>query len=106
MTDIAAHLERVLTDDAFRQRLRAHGPQQAAKFSWQRTAQDTLDFFAKAVDAAEMARKTHAGESSADGSHAEATWQQRYASRLKALTVRLASELALVADPPAHRTHE
>lgn len=98
VTDIAAHLERVLTDDAFRQRLRAHGPQQAAKFSWQRTAQDTLDFFAKAVDAAEMARKTHAGESSADGSHAEATWQQRYASRLKALTVRLASELALVAD--------
>ena len=52
VTDIAAHLERVLTDDAFRQRLRAHGPQQAAKFSWQRTAQDTLNFFARAVDAA------------------------------------------------------
>ena len=95
---IAAHLERVLTDDAFRQRLQAHGPQQAAKFSWQRTAKDILDFFAKAVEAAEMARATRAGESSADGPHAEATWQQRYVSRLKALTVRLASELALVAD--------
>ena len=42
-----------------------------------------------------MARTPWAGESSADGPHAEATWQQRYASRLKALTVRLASELAL-----------
>ena len=34
VTDIATHIERVLTDDAFRQRLQAHGPRQAAKFSW------------------------------------------------------------------------
>ena len=39
VTDITAHLERVLTDGAFRQCLQEHGPRQAAKFSWQRTAQ-------------------------------------------------------------------
>lgn len=39
---IAAAIERLLQDSALRERLRAAGPEQAKKFSWQRTAEGTL----------------------------------------------------------------
>jgi glycosyltransferase involved in cell wall biosynthesis len=39
---LAKALEHVLTDAALRQRLKTQGLQQAARFSWQRTAQETL----------------------------------------------------------------
>ncbi len=97
VTDITAHLERVLTDDAFRLRLQEHGPQQAAKFSWQKTARDTLDFFEATVDTMNAGR-AEGGEFSGIESNAETTWQQRYELRLKAVVVRLVDELALVAD--------
>ena len=101
VTDITAHLERVLTDGAFRQCLQEHGPRQAAKFSWQRTAQDALAFFEKTVDAVNPvgAGVAEGGEPSDTESSGETTWQQRYESRLQALVVRLVDELAQVADP-------
>jgi glycosyltransferase involved in cell wall biosynthesis len=40
--DIRAALEELLTDDAKRTELAARGPEQAAKFSWRRTAEETL----------------------------------------------------------------
>ena len=39
---IAAAIERLLQDSALRDRLRAEGPEQAKKFSWERTAEGTL----------------------------------------------------------------
>jgi len=39
---IAAKIAEVLTDDALQQRLRAHGAQQAKRFSWDATAQRTV----------------------------------------------------------------
>jgi alpha-1,3-rhamnosyl/mannosyltransferase len=40
--DIRAALEELLTDDAKREALAARGPAQAARFSWRRTAEQTL----------------------------------------------------------------
>jgi glycosyltransferase involved in cell wall biosynthesis len=40
--DIARALERVITDRALRDELRARGFVQAAKFSWERAARETL----------------------------------------------------------------
>jgi glycosyltransferase involved in cell wall biosynthesis len=40
--DIRSALEELLTDDAKRAELAARGPAQAARFSWRRTAEDTL----------------------------------------------------------------
>ena len=45
--EIKAKLEQVLTDQAFAQRLRAHAPVQAAKFSWKHTAEQALAFLSK-----------------------------------------------------------
>ena len=45
--DISAKLEHVLTDQAFAQRLRAHGSVQSAKFSWQHTADQALHFLSR-----------------------------------------------------------
>ncbi len=42
VSSIAAGLKQGLTDAGLRQRLRVAGPQQAAKFSWQRCAEQTL----------------------------------------------------------------
>ena len=39
---ITSAIERVLTDGSFRERLRAHGVEQANKFSWNETAQRTI----------------------------------------------------------------
>lgn len=43
--DIAAKLQRVLTDAGFRQQLREHGLSQAKKFTWQACAKKTLAAF-------------------------------------------------------------
>ena len=100
VTDITAHLERVLTDGMFRQCLQEHGPRQAAKFSWQRTAQDALDFFKTTADAVNPINAIAAEGSKPSGTEpsGQTTWQQRYESRLQALVARLADELALVAN--------
>ena len=37
--DIAAGLERLYTDEALRQRLKAAGPKRAAQFTWERSAE-------------------------------------------------------------------
>jgi glycosyltransferase involved in cell wall biosynthesis len=47
--DIAAATEEVLSDQALRERLRAEGPAQARKFSWARTASETLRTYELAV---------------------------------------------------------
>lgn len=44
--DLTHGLERVLTDDALRARLRAAGPRQAARFSWDDIAQTVADALA------------------------------------------------------------
>ena len=46
---IAAAIERLLQDSALRDRLRAAGPEQAKKFSWQRTAEGTLASYERAL---------------------------------------------------------
>lgn len=48
---LAAALERALADDALRARLRALAPAQAARFSWRRTAELTLDVYRSVLDA-------------------------------------------------------
>ena len=40
--DMAATLLRVIDDEAFRRDLAARGPGQAARFSWDRTASETV----------------------------------------------------------------
>jgi glycosyltransferase involved in cell wall biosynthesis len=47
--DMAANIEIVLNDASLRQELIAKGRQQAAKFSWQRMAKQTLDVFQQAL---------------------------------------------------------
>ena len=49
--EIKAKLEQVLTDQAFAQKLRDHAPVQAAKFSWQHTAEQALAFSAETAEA-------------------------------------------------------
>jgi glycosyltransferase involved in cell wall biosynthesis len=46
---IAAAIERLLEDDGLRERLRKAGPAQAAKFSWARTADGTLESYRRAL---------------------------------------------------------
>ena len=46
---IAAAIRRLLDDEALRERLRAAGPAQAAKFSWARTAEGTLESYRRAL---------------------------------------------------------
>ncbi len=47
--EIAAALERVLADDALRKRMRSDGLAQAARFSWDRTAELTLASYRRAL---------------------------------------------------------
>jgi len=47
---IAAVIERLLDDEALRERLRAAGPPQAAKFSWARTAEATRGSYERALE--------------------------------------------------------
>ena len=47
----AASLERVLSDDAFRDDLRERGPRQAAQFSWERAACQTVEVYEAAAHA-------------------------------------------------------
>jgi glycosyltransferase involved in cell wall biosynthesis len=49
---IAAAIERLLADPAEAQRLRARGIEQAARFSWERTAQMTLEVYRRTLDRA------------------------------------------------------
>jgi glycosyltransferase involved in cell wall biosynthesis len=51
-SSIAASLERLLTDDAFRTSLRAYGPQRAKLFSWDITARRALDAFERVAQRA------------------------------------------------------
>ena len=46
---ITAAIERLLSDSDLRERLRAAGPHQAAKFSWARTAEATLSSYRRAL---------------------------------------------------------
>ncbi|TMK77769.1 MAG: glycosyltransferase family 4 protein [Actinobacteria bacterium] len=46
---IAAAIERLLADEALRERLRAAGLSQAAKFSWARTAEGTIESYDRAL---------------------------------------------------------
>jgi glycosyltransferase involved in cell wall biosynthesis len=47
---IAGAIERILTDVPLRERLRTAGPKQAAKFSWTRTAEQTLATYRRALE--------------------------------------------------------
>src|SRR5690606_6600810 len=49
---IAARITQVLTDDNFRQQLQEHGPVQAARFSWDASAQRALAAFEEVVSQA------------------------------------------------------
>ena len=51
--EIAAAVERVVTDAALRNELRAKGFAQAAKFSWERAARETLAVYQSTVNAAQ-----------------------------------------------------
>ncbi len=42
-------IDSVMEDEALRERLRTHGPKRAESFSWQRTAEQTLSSYLKAV---------------------------------------------------------
>jgi glycosyltransferase involved in cell wall biosynthesis len=46
---ISAAIERLLQDSALRDRLRAAGPEQAKRFTWQRTAEGTLASYERAL---------------------------------------------------------
>jgi glycosyltransferase involved in cell wall biosynthesis len=46
----AAALERLLTDAALRDDLRARGLAQAARFSWRRVAEETLQVYEQAAE--------------------------------------------------------
>jgi glycosyltransferase involved in cell wall biosynthesis len=48
--DIAAGLERLITDEQERQRLTAAGPVRAAAFSWERSARMTLDVYRSVLE--------------------------------------------------------
>jgi glycosyltransferase involved in cell wall biosynthesis len=60
-TDIAAAVERLLTDRVEAQRLRALGVERARQFSWERTARLTLESYRRALEAkgrsADVAKK-------------------------------------------------
>ena len=45
VTEMAAKIEEALHDEALREEMRGKGLQQAAKFSWERTAQETLKVY-------------------------------------------------------------
>ncbi|MDQ6693222.1 MAG: glycosyltransferase family 4 protein [Chloroflexota bacterium] len=47
--DIAAGLERLLLDDALRQRLAVEGPEQASKFTWEAAARTVLSVYSTAA---------------------------------------------------------
>jgi glycosyltransferase involved in cell wall biosynthesis len=46
---MTAAIERLLADNGLRERLRAEGPRQAAKFTWGRTAESTLESYDRAL---------------------------------------------------------
>jgi glycosyltransferase involved in cell wall biosynthesis len=48
--EIATAIERLLADDELRKRLRATGVEQAAQFTWERTAQLTLESYMRTLD--------------------------------------------------------
>jgi len=85
--DLTERLTRVLTDPAYVARLRAHAPQQAAKFSWQNTARDALNFF-------ERTHQRKGGAPSPQPSEdAQARWRDEYPERLRRLMAMLAVEI-------------
>jgi len=45
VTEMAAKIEEVLHNEALREEMREKGLRQAAKFSWERTAQETLEVY-------------------------------------------------------------
>jgi glycosyltransferase involved in cell wall biosynthesis len=46
---LAAALERLLSDEALRSDLSARGPARAARFTWERAAQETLAVYREAL---------------------------------------------------------
>ena len=85
--EIKAKLERVLTDQEFLQRLRAHAPIQAAKFSWQHTAEQALAFFKQTTEAFSEDGIEFKSRPPSD------LRQERYAERLSALLHHVAVTL-------------
>ena len=85
--EIKAKLERVLTDQEFLQRLRAHAPTQAAKFSWQNTAEQALAFFKQTAEAHSQILAESSGRPSSDH------WHERYTERLGTLLTEVAGAL-------------
>ena len=90
--EISAKLEQVLTDQAFAQKLRAHAPVQAAKFSWHSTADQALAFFEQTV-AAYSQRSSERGEAPS-----REYWQAQYPERLSALLKHIAEALRAEAN--------
>jgi len=50
-TALSRAIQKVLTDQTLREQLRSKGPKQAAKFTWERTAQETLRVYRKVLQA-------------------------------------------------------
>ena len=90
--EIKAKLEQVLTDQAFAQKLRAHAPVQAAKFSWQHTAEQALAFFEHTVEAYQESSFAHNETASRE------RWRESAAERLSALLKHIAEGLRAEAN--------
>ena len=90
--EISAKLAQVLTDQAFAQKLRSHASVQAAKFSWQHTADQALAFFEHTVVAYSQRSVKR------DEAHSREYWQAQYPERLNALLKHIAAALRAEAN--------
>ena len=90
---IAEHLERALVDDEFHARLTAHAPVQAAKFSWAKTAKDTMAFW---LDVA--ARRGSAADRPSVPAQTWQQWMEGYQTRLQQRVKAIAEIVVKVAD--------
>ena len=90
--EIKAKLEQVLTDQAFAQKLRDHAPVQAAKFSWQHTAEQASAFFQQTVEAYSAGSVQH------DEAASRERWPERAAERLSVLLKHIAEALRAEAN--------
>lgn len=90
--EISAKVEQVLTDQAFAQKLRAHASVQAAKFSWQHTAEQALAFFEQTVEAY-SARSVECDEAAPPEG-----WRESAAERLSAVLKHIAEALRAEAN--------
>jgi len=92
--DLVAKLERVLTDPEYRQRLRKHATRQAAKFSWQHTADSALAFFDSVVSGTASSRSASDDQPALAPEESHIEWMSSYPKRLERLLDQLATEIA------------